>query len=169
VIADRVDAARARLERAGIATGEARLDARLLAQRALGWSEIDFLTRAREAAPGDFAGAFERLVARRERREPLAYILGERHFWSRTFAVSHAVLVPRPETELIIEAAMELPPPGRAADVGTGSGCLAVTLACERPEAHIVATDLSEAALSVAAANAERHDVCSTPRTVRST
>jgi release factor glutamine methyltransferase len=159
VIADRVGAARDRLERAGISADEARLDARLLAQRALGWNDVEFLTRAREMEPGGFADAYEPLVARRERREPLAYILGERQFWNRAFAVSPAVLIPRPETELIIEAALALPPAARAADVGTGSGCLAVTLVCERAAARIVATDISEAALAVARSNANRHGV----------
>jgi release factor glutamine methyltransferase len=159
VIAERVAAARARFERAGIPPDEARLDARLLAQRALGWTEIDFLTRSRELEPDGFADAYDRLVDRRERREPVAYLLGERHFWNRSFAVSPAVLIPRPETELIVDAALARPPAGRAADVGTGSGCLAVTLACERAAARVVATDISEAALAVARSNADRHGV----------
>ncbi len=160
-ITDHVAAARRRLCAAGIPDDEAGLDARLLAERALGWNTAVFLASSREPAPPQFPGAYELLVSRRERREPLAYILGEREFWNRTFTVSPAVLVPRPETELVIEAALELPPPARAADIGTGSGCLAITIACERPAARLVATDVSDAALAVARANAERHGVSS--------
>lgn len=160
-IVDRVAAARLRLRAAGIAGVEADLDARLLAEYALGWDAAAFLASSREPQPMGFAEVYDALVARRERREPLAYLTGEREFWGRRFAVSPSVLVPRPETEHIIEAVLELPPPARVADIGTGSGCLAVTLACERPSARILATDLSDAALTVAARNAERHGVTS--------
>jgi release factor glutamine methyltransferase len=103
------------------------------------------------------------VLARRAAREPIAYILGEREFYGRLFAVSRAVLVPRPETELVVDRARAWWS-GRAhrdastiVDVGTGSGCLAVTLALECPGAHVIATDVSADALTIAAANAARH------------
>ncbi|HEU4394135.1 MAG TPA: peptide chain release factor N(5)-glutamine methyltransferase [Planctomycetota bacterium] len=100
---------------------------------------------------------FEGWVARRVRREPAAYILGVREFRSREFRVGPAVLVPRPETEVLVEAALEALPAREAAeavDAGTGSGCIAITLAAERPRLRVVATDRSAAALAVAAENA---------------
>lgn len=111
--------------------------------------------------PAGAAGRFRALLGRRLTGEPIAYVLGEREFYGRSFAVDPRVLIPRPETEHLIEAVLELDLPWRPAilDVGTGSGCLAVTLALERPEATIVATDLSPGALAVAAANARAHSV----------
>jgi len=100
-------------------------------------------------------------VSRRAHREPLAYIVGHREFWGLPFEVSPSVLIPRPETELIVEAALELvsatAPSPAICDVGTGSGCVAIALATERPLAAITATDISEAALSVARRNAKRN------------
>ena len=106
------------------------------------------------------------LIDRRTRREPIAYITGVQEFWNRDFAVSPAVLIPRPETELIIEEALSCVF-GLAADIGTGSGCLAVTLAAEFPRARFVATDISAAALGVARANAARHNVAGPNRVPR--
>jgi release factor glutamine methyltransferase len=160
-IHERVSAARRRLLDVGISPHEASLDARLLAGFTLGWDAARFLASSRDPEPAGFAEAYDRLVGRRERREPIAYITGEREFWNRAFAVSSGVLIPRPETELIVEAALELRPPARVADIGTGTGCLAITLACERPSARMVATDVSEAALAVARDNAGRHGVSS--------
>jgi release factor glutamine methyltransferase len=100
------------------------------------------------------------LIARRRARYPLSYILGEREFWSLAFAVTPAVLVPRPETELLVEKAAAFAPRGRKAvivEIGTGSGAVAVALARELPGARIVATDVSRRALAVARANAARH------------
>jgi release factor glutamine methyltransferase len=104
------------------------------------------------------------LVKRRFAREPVARILGYREFYSRDFEVTRDVLVPRPETEHLVDAVLEwtrerdLSVPS-IADIGTGSGCIAVTLACELPEARVVATDVSEEALDVAHRNARAHDV----------
>ena len=100
---------------------------------------------------------FERLVERRARGEPIAYLVGRRAFWSFELETSPAVLVPRPETERLVEVALALVPAGaqvRLADLGTGSGAIAIALARERPECRIVATDLSPAALALAASNA---------------
>ena len=150
--------AKARLVAAGIETSEAARDALLLAMHATGWSRAAIHARDTDPPPPDFAATYGSLIDRRTRREPIAYITGVREFWNRDFAVSPAVLIPRPETELIIEEARSFVF-GRAADIGTGSGCLAVTLAAEFPRAQFVATDISPAALSVAMANAERHKV----------
>jgi release factor glutamine methyltransferase len=104
-------------------------------------------------------------VARRAKREPFAYIVGHQEFWGLEIAVSPAVLIPRPETELIVEAACDVlgdtSAPAMVADVGTGSGCLAVAIARERPHATIVATDISDGALDIARRNAENLGVSS--------
>ncbi len=98
---------------------------------------------------------FRELVRRRADGEPTAYLVGRKEFWGRPFRVDARVLVPRPETELLLEAALAaLPPGGRALDLCTGSGCLAVSLALERPGARVLATDVSEDALAVARENA---------------
>jgi release factor glutamine methyltransferase len=155
-------AARARLQRAGLTPDEAALDARLLAQHVLGWDAARFFTAETDPSPAGFAGAYEALIARRQQREPLAYITGVREFWGLPFEVSPAVLVPRPETELLVEAALERwprPSSPRIADVCTGSGCIAIALAHERPAASILATDLSADALAIARRNAVRHQV----------
>lgn len=158
--------ARNRLVRAGIREELAGLDAEILAREVLGWDRARFLTDRHERAPEDFAPEYERLVARRERREPIAYIRGVREFWGLTFEVNPAVLIPRQETEFILEEAIAcleaedtLPDPLEIVDVGTGSGCLAVALALHFPEARIVATDVSGEALAVAGRNARRHGV----------
>ncbi|MGE0043686.1 MAG: peptide chain release factor N(5)-glutamine methyltransferase [Vicinamibacterales bacterium] len=172
-IRDHVQAARARLAGAGIADGEAALDAELLARHVLGWSRAELVARELDPPPAPFGRAFERVVARRQRREPVAYIRGVQEFWGRDFAVSGAVLIPRPETEFVVERALALlgrgeaaghsapvgSPAPRVVDVGTGSGCLAVTIAIECPAAHVVATDVSAEALEVARANAARWGV----------
>ena len=155
--------ARGRFRDAGLSSKGAELDARLLAQFVLGWTAERFITSGGEPEPPDFAGRYEALVERRISREPLAYIVGQQEFWGLPFEVSTAVLIPRHETELIVEAALELFPWTdchlRAADVCTGSGCVAVALASERPAARIAATDISGAALDVARQNAARHGV----------
>lgn len=155
-------AARAHLEQAGLKPDEAALDARLLAQHVLGWDTARFFVSQSDQAPDQFGAAFERLVDRRSQREPLAYITGVREFWGLEFEVTPAVLIPRPETELLVEAALERWPAGstvRVADVCTGSGCVAVALAHDRPGCVILASDISAEALEVAARNAARHQV----------
>lgn len=140
---------------------EAGLEARLLAQHVLGWNAVRFLADARRADSPDFASKFDALVERRVRREPLAYITGERDFWKLTFEVTPAVLIPRPETEHIVEAAIEAFPdvdaPLAVVDVCTGSGCVGIAIAHERPRATVVATDISAEALEVARSNVARH------------
>ena len=155
---DHLIAAKARLVAAGIETSEAARDALLLAMHATGWSRASIHARDTDPPPPEFAARYGSMIDRRTRREPIAYITGVQEFWNRDFAVSPAVLIPRPETELIIEEALSCLF-GLAADIGTGSGCLAVTLAAEARRARFVATDISSAALGVARTNAARHDV----------
>lgn len=139
-----------------------RLDAELLIAEALGIDRVGlYLDLDRPLATSEL-DRVRPLLERRRAREPVAYILGRREFWGRRFDVSPAVLVPRPDTETLVERALELLPREadvQALDLGTGSGILAVTLAAERPRARIDAVDLSGEALSVARANAERHGV----------
>jgi release factor glutamine methyltransferase len=157
---ERIAGARQRLRDAGVPPDEAVLDARLLAQHVLGWDTTRILTSDREPAPPGFEERYDAAVVRRAHREPLAYITGTREFWNLLFEVTPGVLIPRPETELLVACALAQFPDGQAAvriaDVCTGSGCVAVAIAHERPRARIVATDVSEAALAVASRNADR-------------
>jgi release factor glutamine methyltransferase len=161
----RVAAARQRLRDAGIPSDEADLDARLLAEYVLGWTTERYFVDANLEEPDGFAARYEPLVTRRASREPYAYIVGREEFWGLDFEITPAVLIPRPETELIVEIALELFPHRDAAfrvcDIGTGSGCIGVAIAHERPHATITAIDISPSALAVARRNAERHGVAS--------
>jgi release factor glutamine methyltransferase len=164
--------ARRRLERAGIEPSEAALDADLLARHALGdWERGRLIAAMREPVPAGFDEAFEPLLRRREAREPAAYITGHREFWNIDIEVSPGVLVPRPETEFIVEEVIGRVPDGarplRLADVGTGSGCLAVALARWLPAAHVTAIDISPVALTIAARNVAAHDVGSRVSLIR--
>lgn len=157
-----VDEAAGRLVQQGFAPPDARVDAGVLARAVLGWDVATWLTRHHEPARRDFSPRFDAWIARRARHEPVAYITGEREFFGRLFRVTPDVLIPRPETEFVVEAALEwarLHTPAAVLDVGTGSGCLAVTLACELPRAAVTATDVSSDALNVARDNAARHHV----------
>ena len=156
-----IAAARRQLEAAGIAADAAAIDAEVLARHVLGWDRAQLLSHYRDAAPAAFNERYQPLVDRRSRREPVAMITGTREFWSRDFAVTPNTLVPRPDTELIVEEALRILPDRASTviDIGTGSGCLAVTLAAERPQDLVVATDISHEALLVARANARRHQV----------
>lgn len=150
--------AAAALERAGFTPEEAARDVRVLACHVAGWDLGAWLVRQRDAAPAAFATALDAAAARRATREPVAYITGTREFYGRDFSVSPAVLIPRPETEAIVDLALSTPlaPGARVLDIGTGSGCLAVTLAAEWADADVSATDISADALTVARANAAR-------------
>ena len=169
-IHQRVAAARQQLREAQLSAAEADLGARLLAEHVLGWTRERFLADAGGPEPAGFAAAYGELVARRASREPLPYIVGRREFWGLTLEVTPDVLIPRHETELIVEAALELTldpaQPISIVDVGTGSGCVAIAIATERPLASVMATDLSEAALTVARRNAARHGVADRVRFV---
>jgi release factor glutamine methyltransferase len=164
---DFVLAARPRLAAAGIEPSEAALDAALLARHVLGWDLAQFIANETDSAPEGFPAAFESVVSRRERREPMSAITRRREFWGLEFEVGPDVLAPRPETEIIVEEALAcLARANRgddarfmAVDVGTGSGCLAVCIARELATASVIATDISAAALAIAARNAQRHGV----------
>ena len=134
----------------------AALDAELLLARALGVGRARLRSHGEEAVAPDAVARFLALIERRAAGEPVAYVLGRKDFWTLELTVSPAVLVPRPETELLVERALALHPDGqaRAADLGTGSGAIALALASARPRWRIVATDISAAALAVARANA---------------
>jgi len=138
------------------------LDAEVLLMFVWHISRTDLIIRSDNKVPTAVEDKFNALLKRRARREPLAYIIGQKEFWSRAFHVSPDVLIPRPETEHLIEAIVEHFPNKNGSyhfcDIGTGSGCIAVTLACEYPQSHIVATDISGAALDIARRNAEIHD-----------
>ena len=153
--------ARQRLTAAGIQPAEAAIDVDLYARTILGWDRVRLVTEQQHAAPPELEPRFSQWLARRERREPTAYIVGHREFWGLEFVVTPAVLIPRPETELIVEEALQAlqDGPARVADIGTGSGCVAVALAHERPGWQIVATDISQVALDVARVNTTRHGV----------
>ncbi len=135
-----------------------RFEARLLLSHATGLTIEQLISRGPDAAPAAAAATLRELTARRVRREPMAYILGEREFWGLPFKVSPAVLIPRPDSETVIETVIDLLPDRsrklRILDLGLGSGCLLLTLLREYPQATGVGIDASEAALAIARANA---------------
>ena len=137
-------------------------DAALLLCRVLGKDRAWLWTHPDVPLTDEQRARYEALLARRFRHEPMQYILGEQEFYGLRFAVNPHVLIPRPETELLVEAALKrIPPeqPARVVDVGTGSGAIAVALAHARPRAQLTAVDLSRPALHIAAANAHAHGV----------
>lgn len=136
---------------------EARREAGSLLSFVIGKDRTFLISHADDSLEEPEVDRFRELVARRAEGEPLQYITGVQDFYGREFRVTPDVLIPRPETELLVEAALEVITDVRApsiCDVGTGSGCIAVTLLCERTDARAVAVDVSEAALKVAAQNA---------------
>ncbi len=136
-----------------------RSEARLLLAAALGLPIEALIAHPERAVDDATAHRFADLCARRVRGEPIAYLIGAKEFYGRSFTVSPAVLVPRPETELLVQLALQrlrAKPAPRVLDLGTGSGCIAITLALECPAATVVAVDRSADALSVASANARR-------------
>lgn len=144
--------------------GNARLEAEVLLAEALGCQRIELYTRFNELPEEDRLAEFRTWVKRRGAGEPVAYLVGHREFYSLRFAVDSNVLIPRPETEHVVVAAVEMAKtidanPIRIIDVGTGSGCIAVTLATQIEHCKIAATDISDPALEVARANVEAHAV----------
>ena len=148
--------ARAALE---ATSGTARLDAEVLLAQALGWSRVRLLAHSGASLDPARARRFEALVERRRDGEPIAYITGRREFWSLDLAVTPDTLIPRPETEHLVEAVLGVvAEDGTAtiADVGTGAGTVALALALERPRSFVLGSDHSAAAVEVARANAAR-------------
>ncbi|MGN6187812.1 MAG: peptide chain release factor N(5)-glutamine methyltransferase [Conexibacter sp.] len=133
-----------------------RLDAELLLAGAMGTTRTRLHLSPEQELTLAESDRFAELLRRRRAREPVAYLLGTRAFRHIDLTVDARVLVPRPETELLVEVALALPRGARVADVGTGSGAVALALKHERPDLHVTATDVSEDALAVARANAER-------------
>lgn len=145
-------------------SGSPRLDAELLLAHVLGVDRVALYVNHDRPLVPDEVGAFRELLRQRGRGTPMAYILGERPFLSTSLVVSPAVLIPRPETELLVEAALAwlAEQPGASllvADVGTGSGAIAIGIALAEPRAHVMALDVSADAARVARANVDRHDV----------
>lgn len=136
------------------------VDQRLLVCHALGLSRTALITQSERALSEEEALHISTLLQRRLDGEPVAYILGQREFYGLPFEVGPAVLIPRPETELLVELALErLPPKGRVLDMGTGSGAIAVALAHTRPDAQVSALDVSKDALATATRNAASNSV----------
>lgn len=136
-----------------------RLDAEVLLRHVTGCSAADLVARAERALTEDEARRFDGLVARRQAGEPIAYLTGKREFWSLTLTVTPAVLIPRPETELLVERALaHVPADARwiIVDAGTGSGAIALAIARERPRCRVIATDRSPEAIAIARTNAQQ-------------
>lgn len=166
-LAGRVRDAAARLAGRGASEQNPALDAEVLARHVLGWDRARWIGESRESPSPAFDRRFDELIERRLTGEPVAYLTGTREFRGLDFEVTPAVLIPRPETELLVDEALKAidalegagPRGVTIADVGTGSGCVAVALAVERPAVRAIATDISERALDVARRNAARHGV----------
>ena len=167
-LSETLHAAETRLRAAAI--DDARLEAELLLRHALGLSREALLARLREPLPPEAQTAFEALLRRRLAREPTAYIVGHKEFYGLKLLCTPAALIPRPETELLVEEAIDwlqgrssrsstADPRPLVADVGTGNGAIAVALAVRVPEARILATDTSRPALTLARRNANAHGV----------
>lgn len=134
------------------------VDQRILVCHALGISRTAMITQSERALTAEEAARVSGLLQRRLEGEPVAYIVGRREFFGLDFETTPAVLIPRPDTELLVELALaRLPPRGKVLDMGTGSGAIAVAIAHSRPEADVTALDVSEEALAVAARNAQRN------------
>lgn len=145
---------------ARLSSPEARFEAEQLLLQALGRERAWLFAHGSDPAETAVQAAFESLLERRIAGEPLAYITGKRGFWTLDLQVTPATLIPRADTERLVELALERLPPGRAlqvADLGTGSGAIALAIASERPQAQVLATDASADALAVAQANARSH------------
>jgi release factor glutamine methyltransferase len=137
-----------------------RLDAELIVAATLDVSRAHVIAHPEHSLNPDQLDILESCARRLYADEPLAYVTGQREFWGLEFAVNEAVLVPRPETELLVEVVLSIAPNGgRLLDLGTGSGAIAIAIAKERPDISITATDISLDALAVAQRNAEAHEV----------
>lgn len=172
-VLEHIGAATKRLVRAGLTSDLAAVDAEVLARHVLRWNQATYLSNRTEKAPINFNQHYELVLCRRERREPVSLITGYKEFWNLEFEVTSDVLTPRPETEILIEEVLALindplTTTVSIVDVGTGSGCIVVTLACQLPMAKLTATDISESAIAIAQRNAERHGVINRISWIRS-
>lgn len=151
-----LDDAAARLSRQlDLSPREARIEAGTLAGHGLGVNRAWLIAHDRDELTPEQAAQLNALIERRGKGEPVAYIVGEREFYGREFRVGPATLIPRPETEHLVEAALKRAPQNaRVLDIGTGSGCIALTLKLERPDLAVTAVDVSAPALDIARANA---------------
>jgi release factor glutamine methyltransferase len=146
----------------GRGISSARLDAELLISRALGVDRVGLYTDLERPLQHSELSRIRELVIRRRKHEPVAYILGEKEFFGRLFDVTPDVLIPRPDTETVVDRILrvcEVNHAGRVLDLGTGSGAIAITVAAERPSVFVDASDISKEALTVAARNAKKHGV----------
>jgi release factor glutamine methyltransferase len=137
----------------------ARLDAELLLEHVTGLPRSSFLSHPERILPVQAGWSFQQLIMRRSRGEPVAYIRGQQEFWSLLFEVTPAVLIPRPETELVVERALahlNVQSDAAVADLGTGSGAIALAIASERPRAQVHGTDLDREAVAIAGRNGAR-------------
>lgn len=140
----------------GAEIGSAVLEADWILQEVTGMGRAQLLANLQAGVEREVWAEAQLLVDRRARREPLQYVLGSTGFYGREFRVNPSVLIPRPETELLVEATLrQAPTGGRVLEIGTGSGCVAITVALERPDLEVIALDISRAALVVARANAK--------------
>ena len=159
VVASLIDDATSRIAAAlGLTRRDARLDARVLAAHVLGVDTAWLIAHDTDPLTDTHVAAFESLLFRRLDGVPIAYLVGTREFYGRPFRVTPDVLIPRPDTELLVERALACIPSDQAVDVldlGTGSGCIAITLALERPLTRVTAVDRSTAALAIARRNAD--------------
>lgn len=138
----------------------AQLEARILIGHVSQLSRVQLITHSERQLNLVEAQQLSRLFERRLAGEPIAYLIGEREFYGLSFDVTPAVLIPRPDTELLVELALQyLPPQGRVLDMGTGSGAIAIAIAHTRPDASVTALDVSEQALTIAQGNAKKNDV----------
>ncbi|HKQ49093.1 MAG TPA: peptide chain release factor N(5)-glutamine methyltransferase [Phycisphaerae bacterium] len=161
---------RSHFESSGV--DEPRLSAEILLAHALGCRRIDLYARFEQAPTEPQRATFRELVRKAAEHQPIAYLVGHKEFYSLDFLVTPDVLIPRPETELLVEQALAwcaTHPQDRydLLDVGTGSGCIAVAICKRQASVHAVATDVSDAALAVAAENARRHELAERIRTMR--
>jgi release factor glutamine methyltransferase len=163
---ERLLSARTELRAAGVPDAEAAVDVDLFARTILGWDRARLIVETSREIPPGLEPRFSEWVARCARHEPASYIVGVREFWGLDFRVTPAVLIPRPETELVVEEVLSLvgrglPTPAnpRIADIGTGSGCIAVAIAHSAPDVRVVATDISADAVAVARENGKHNGV----------
>lgn len=156
---EEIDKAARRLAACGIES--ARLDAQLLMAAAAGVTREAAVTGSVDLSPATL-DKFDAMIARREKREPIAYLLGRKEFYSLDFEVSPAVLIPRPESEIVVAAALKFiagAPDARVLDIGTGSGAIAIAIAVNAPRVRVTAVDISADAIAVASRNAQHHRV----------